>query len=478
MTVDEDVAAPLYQQVYEQMRDAITQGRLTEGDKLPSIRGLSKSLGISHITIEKAYLQLDVEGYVESVPRSGFVVRHVDIDYFKNIGPDNAAEVNRISARRRAEGFMGEVRAGQEARYDFSYFNLQPGSFPLRTWSRLYNEALLSLGDTALVGYPVGSGPSSLQIELAKYLNRVRGLNCSPEQVLVFPGTETALSAFLSMFDPTCDVVGVEEPGYLTALDVAARGRFEVAPLTCGPGSSEQFLADLETSRSRVVFTTPSHQYPTGIIMPLDTRVRLIEWAHANGAFVIEDDSCYEYRYATRAIPSLQSLDTRNRVAYLCNFSKALSPALRIAYMVLPPELLDRYYDAHGTSYTDVPSCVQATLARFIANGHYDQHVRRMQTSNHARHDRLLKCLTNKMGDAIELSGVDSGMHFFMHVKNGMTQEELIASAREQGANVYATRNFWFAHPAPDDALMIGFSSIALDDIEPGVDALYQAWFG
>ena len=255
---------------------------------------------------------------------------------------------------------------------------------------------------------------------------------------------------------------------------IARRNGFDVVPLPTDRGG-DAFLQAVERQKPDIVFATPSHQFPTGTLMPLPTRIELLRLAEELDFYIIEDDSCHEYRYGTGPVPSLQSLDTGNRVVYLGNFSKTLTPALRVAFAVLPPELLERHLE-RGPAIPSVNTHIQDALARFIADESLDRHVRRMVAGNRERHDRLLECLESSMGGAVELSGVHSGMHFFATVRNGMAQEDLIASARGNGANVYGTRRFWFDSQADEGSLMIGFSAIALDDIEPGVQALARAW--
>ena len=239
----------------------------------------------------------------------------------------------------------------------------------------------------------------------------------------------------------------------------------------------EPFLEAVEQHRPRIVFTTPSHQFPTGSLLPLDARTRLPKWAERNDAYIIEDDSCNEFRYTTHPIPSLQSLDAYGRVVYLCNVSKTLSPALRIAYMVLPPKLLERYWDLFNYAHPPVSWLDQEVLARFMAEGHLDAQVRKTAKANRRRHDELLACLRAEMGDGLGIQGIDTGMHLYVRVKNGMTQPQLLHAALERGVKAYGTSRMWFSKPAPQDKVIIGFGAIDLDDIAPGAAALREAWF-
>ncbi len=473
--IDESSNIPIYQQIYEQVRDAIYSNALSEGDKLTSIRRLSTDLGISHTTVEQAYLQLATEGLVTNVPRSGYVVEHIDTEYMALDHNVDLQSLERARSGRSRDAFYAENRSGGEARYDFSYANLQPDSFPVDLWRKLTNDVLYRSTCPELARYSYTDEPNALRDELARYLARTRGVNCIPEQVVPQAGTCDALTTTLQLFDCNNDVLGMEEPGYPTVHEVAQRLGFAMTPLPIDSGV-EGFLQALDERKPRIVFTTPSHQFPTGTLLPLDARTRLLKWAEENDAYIIEDDSCNEFRYTTRPIPSLQSLDAYGRVAYLGNVSKVLSPSLRIAYLVLPPKLLERYWHLFNFAHPPVSWLDQEVLARFIADGHLDAHVRKTAKGNHRRHDELLRCLRADFGQAIDIKGTDTGMHLYVTVHNGMTQSELLESALENSVKVYGTTRMWFSKPAPQNNVMVGFSAIALDDIAPGVRALRNAW--
>ena len=479
LTVDADGELPIYEQIYRQVKQAIETGKLTEGAHLPSIRKLCTDLCISHTTAERAYLQLSVEGYVRNVPRSGYVVEKIDTDYLRSLA---AASVESGSAERREserlpfDPLRDQSQKGRRARWDFSFTDLAPGSFPVKMWHQLTDDVLFSADCIGLTRYPHEEGPSDFAVELASYLHRTRGVNADPLQIVVKCGTESALTALLTLFDPASCVIGVEEPGYGSVRLAANHLGFKVVPLPVDQGI-EAFFEALRRERPHIAFTTPSHQFPTGSVLSLESRIELLKWADANGAFIIEDDSCNEYRYDVRPIPSLQSLDYHGRVIYVGNFSKVLSPSLRVAYMALPWRLLRRYFREYGHSLGTTTWLTQQILARFIKEGHFDQHVHRMVTATHKRHDTLLEALSSEMGDALTIGGVNSGIHFFVDVHNGMDQEELMRTALEQGANVYGTNRYWFTRPAPKATLMIGFSSIDAAEIPAGVAALKQAWF-
>lgn len=475
--IDPSSTEPLYQQVYSEVKAHILGGSLIEGDKLPPIRKLTKSLGVSHATVERAYLQLSVEGYVQNVPRSGYVVNGIDIGFLNQEAADSSAQVRRVLDELEPNPLVEEMLAGQKTRYNFSYCNLQPGSFPRRIWGQLSSEALRSASDEELSRYYCHKGPSCLQVVLGRYLQQARGVVCEPEQIVFRNGTEAVLEAVIGLFDGELECIMHEEPGYEVLTSIANRTRgAKLAPCPVFGGLNAMLCA-LDQHKPKVIFTTPSHQFPTGLVMPMDCRVELLRWAEENDAYIIEDDSCNEYRYDTQPVPSLQSLDRSGRVIYVCNFSKALSPGLRVAYAVLPPEMLGRWKRRFAADWDPVPYLTMQTLAAFIEQGHWSQHLRRMATDNKRRHDALLECLNSELGERIEISGVASGMHLYVRVHNGMNTDELVASAREKGASVHGTRQYWFSRRPADNAVLIGFSAIAIKDIPEGVRALKSAWF-
>lgn len=475
-SLDQSSEVPLYQQIYQQVRDNIANGVLTEGDRLPSIRRLSKEQGISHITVEQAYLQLTVEGFVRSVPRSGYIVNHLDAQFLNLPRADHARAIEEIAQERNKDAFFAENDHGGSAHFDFSYANLQPDSFPTKIWRQLVNDVLYANFQPECARYQYTDETGTLSRELAVYLQQARAVNCVPEQIVPQAGTPEALITLLQLFDPRCDIIGMEEPGYATVQEVAARMGFSLVPLPVGRGH-KAFLDAVERTSPKIVFTTPSHQFPTGHVLTMDARTRLLKWANAANSYIIEDDSCNEYRYETKPIPSLQSLDAFSRVIYLGNFSKALSPSMRIAYLVLPPDLLRKYLELFNYAHPSVPWLEQETLARFIGEGHWERHIRRMATDNHKRHDVLLACLHQEMGKGITLTGDEAGMHLFAQIHNGMTQDELIQTARNHDVNVYGTKRFWFSQPAPENCVIIGYSSISIEDIPAGVAAIKKAWF-
>ncbi len=465
----------LYRQIYEQIREMITTGQLVEGEHLTSIRKLADDFSVSHTTVEQAYLQLATEGFVRNVPRSGYVVAPVDLEYFKLARQADANAIKELSDARDKLAFYVENRSGSTVRYDFSYANLQPDSFPVKVWRKLSDDVLYLRNSPELARYSYTDQTSALQVELSRLVARTRGVVCAPEQIILQSGTGEALSTLLQLFRGSDAVLGVEDPGYATVHEVARRLGVPMVPLAVGK-ESDLFLEALDTYKPNIVFTTPSHQFPTGALMSLETRIALLKWAEANDAYIIEDDSCNEFRYATSPVPSLQSFDAFGRVIYMNNISKVLSPSLRIAYVALPPKILEHYWDLYNYAHPTVSWLDQMVLASFIAQGYWDSHVRKTAKGNHRRHDELVRCLNEVFGDMVTISGADTGMHLYVTVQNGMDEKQLLASALEQGVKVYGTQRMYLDRKTESRSVMIGFSSIAFDDIEPGIRALGKAW--
>lgn len=475
MFIDPSDAQPLYVQVYEQCKSNIIEGAFPAGDKLPPIRRLADDLGIARNTVEAAYRQLAQEGFVASKPGSGYIVEALDLDELgtKTTGQSVLAFLDQSGP----ETLKGSRVAGIE--YDFTYGDLEGGTFPAETWRKLTTDALFGTESDEAERYNGNLGDFGLRSCIADHLKISRGVRCDPRQVVIQAGTQSAVQNLLQLFDPRSDKVAMEEPGYDGVRMVFENCGFDVVPCPIN-GSRGPYIDALKASSARIAFVTPSNQFPTGSIMPMKTRQRLLDWALHNEAYIIEDDYCREFRYNIRATPSLQSLDTYHRVIYMGTFSKALSPALRINYLVLPPKLLERWQQHFGRYNSTVPWLSQAVLRRFIEQGHWDKHLRRAQTRNKRKRETLMRSLKSIMGSRVDIVESGAGLHLLVGIRNDdRPQEELIAQAGAAGVRVYSTDRYWMRkpHPLPNHVL-IGFSAIAENDIEPGIHALSDAWFG
>ncbi len=465
MHLDDRLDTPLYQQLFDQLRHRIEEGGQPEGSRLPPIRSMAADLGCARNTVENAYALLAQEGYVKSRPGSGYIVQNVaflQVDADRSQAPGEkllGADENRV-------------------RYDFTYGNLEPGTFPAAAWRAITDDILLSVERTGCDAYNDPFGEEALRSAIAWRLATQRGIDCTPSQIIIQGGTQTSMQNLLALFDGARDVVAMEDPGYDGVRTVVERARFALAPCRVGAGA-DVFRADLEASGARLAYLTPSSQFPTCSVMPTDTREAVLKWAERHDAYLLEDDYCRDFRYRERSLPPLASMDRRGRVIYMGTFSKSLSPALRINYLVLPEPLRDRWREAFASSYSPVPWLNQQVLARFMTDGSWDRHLRRVQAKNRRQYETLTRVLPATMGNDVEMLENGTGLHLLVRVRDGRPQDELVRQAAEADVAVYPTKKYW-TDPARhvSSTVLVGFSSIAEDDIEPGIRALAAAWFG
>lgn len=327
MHLDEHSDTPFYRQLEAQLREGIESGTYPTGSRLPSIRGLAADLGCARNTVEQAYHLLVQEGYVASRPGSGYVVQNVTY-----LQPDASAPSCAV--------LLGGPR--RKARYDFTYGNLEPGTFPAAAWRAITDGILLSVEAAGCDAYNDPFGEESLRAAIAWRLVTQRDIDCTPEQIVVQGGTQTSVQNLLTLFDAARDTVAMEDPGYDGVRSVIERARFAIKPCRV-TDDVRVFLSDLESSGARLAYLTPSSQFPTCRIMPTDVRERVLAWAEDADAYILEDDYCRDFRYRERSLAPLASMDDRGRVIYMGTFSKSLSPALRMNYLVLPTPLLKRW---------------------------------------------------------------------------------------------------------------------------------------
>ncbi|TLS52340.1 PLP-dependent aminotransferase family protein [Paenibacillus antri] len=460
---------PIYRQIYRQIRELIVSGRLPDGTKLPSVRALQVQLNISKTPIETAYQMLTAEGYVVSKPRSGlFAATH---------GIRDAERAEAAAPSRNAACSEQPTPAARPAFVaDFDPTALDSDLFPWRTWMKTMKEAMeMRAGDIGKYGHP--QGEFELRLALADYLRHSRGVNASPERIAVGVGMAYSIGVLTKLL-PGPRRVAIEEPGYNLVRDRFELNGYEIVPIPVGERGLS--IDALERISARAVYVTPSHQFPTGVVMPYPERQRLLEWAVLNDAYIIEDDYDGEFRYHGKPIPSLQSLDAHGRVVYIGTFSKALTPALRMNYMVLPPDLLTRLSDL-PQEIVYAPSRVEQWAMRsFIEQGHWYRHIRKARNAYRRKHRRIIDLIRAELGDRVEITGQDAGLHIRLTVKTGRSTEELIRLAAAAGVKVYDFRKMWLAPPTvpPDDPqCFLGFAGIEGVDMDIGIRALRRAWF-
>ena len=476
MNINFTATKALYLQIYDQFKHEIMEGIYSAGQRLPSIRKLADELGVARNTVEAAYRQLLQEGFVSSKTGSGYKVeqlnlheRRFSISVNESVDTYNSHEKQLIA---------NTQNLSQTFKYDFCYGDLESGSFPGDTWRKLTADALQSTEARGASCYNDNQGDYLLRLNIANHLRKSRGVRCFPEQVVVQAGTQASILNLMQLFDPALHMVAMEEPGYDAARVAFEQSRFEIIPCPVYNGFGT-YIRSLAASDAKLCFVTPSNQFPTGGNIPMRARLQLLDWARASDAYILEDDYCREFRYNAHPVPSLQSLDTSHRVIYMGTFSKVLSPALRMSYLILPPELLAQWQEHFRKSAPTVPWLTQVVLRRFVEQGHWEKFIRRARTRNRQKHETLIQAMNKYLRDRVELVENGAGLHLLVRVRDGRSQEELVRLAAAGDVGVYETNRYWMTDsPARGNYILLGFSAIKKEDIEPGIKALAKAWFG
>lgn len=403
--LDQRGSTPLYEYLYQCIRQDIIDGALHTGERLPSKRTLAQHLSIGLITVANAYAQLAVEGYITSKEKQGYFVEDVS----------NYRQRRRETAPALPEPIEKEYFA------DFKANRISIKSFPLATWSRLMRETLSLHNDELLKTVPY-NGVYELRKAIADYLAHNRAMQVDPAQIIIGAGTEYLYSRLLQMFGPAC-TFAIEEPGYkkFAAISASYGNPWKYIPID----ESGLKIDALEESGADVVHISPANHFPTGIVMPITRRIELFEWVNRiKKRYIIEDDYDSEFRYTGRFILPLYAQDTQNRVIYINTFSKSLVPSLRISYMVLPRRLLTRYEETMSFYSCTVSSFEQYTLARFISEGYFERHINKMKLHYREQRSKILQAIkASPLAKHSQIIERNAGTHFLLHVDTQLTEE-------------------------------------------------------
>jgi GntR family transcriptional regulator/MocR family aminotransferase len=456
----------LYMQLYMQIRNYIRSGVIINGTRLPSIRALQVHLNISKTPIETAYQMLIAEGYVVSRPRSGL--------YAVNAHEKKSSSQKNNNSSHLLLDLQQSIRTPipQNYRIDFDPSSVDRDMFPIRTWRKMLNGVMENFaGSICQYGDP--QGEYSFRSVLSDYLRNSRGVICSPEQIVIGSGISYSIGILSKLFSGI-QHIAFEEPGFEPVREQFILNGFHLIPISIyDKGLS---LDELEKSEAQTVYVTPSHQFPTGVVIPYAEREYLLNWANSRNAYIIEDDYDGEFRYFGKPIPSLQGLDRQGRVIYIGTFSKAFSPALRMNYMVLPMELIRKMRTLHYLLFS--PSRIeQWAMQSFIEQGHWYRHIRRMRNTYRKKHHRLLELLHIHFTEGIEITGHSAGLHIQAIVKSRETVEDLLKLAANEGVRVYDFLQMWMnQNQSGYPKIYLGFGGINENDMETGILLLKKAW--
>ncbi len=467
---------PAYQWLYEAVRSEILGGRLRPGTRLPATRDLARQYGLARGTIVNAFDQLASEGYVEGSVGSGTYVskvlperllqvasRRAEKPAMRGKGPPVVSQY-----ARRAQLFRGyENRPTRAFRANLPALDL----FPTTLWTKITTRCLHRISKRNLMGCdPLGYSP--LRHAVAEYLGRSRGVRCVPEQVAIVSGVQEALDLTARILLDAGDRVCVENPGYPGA--VLAFLAFRARICAVGIDNDGLVIRQLPSRGVRLVYVTPAHQFPLGTTMSLARRLQLLEWARKSGAVIFEDDYDSEYRYSGRPIPALQGLDDRGLVLYAGSFSKVLFPALRVGYMVIPFDLLNRFEATLSLTVRHAPLLEQLVLTDFIAQGHFGRHLRRMREVYAERLSVLLEEARLRLAGLLEISSVEAGLQTVGWLCGGIEAESAATAAAKRNVDVTPLDHYGQGRVKPE-GLQLGFAALDTKEIRRGVAELVIA---
>ncbi len=448
LTPERDQATPIYLQLYQRLREAIGEGRLQPGERVPSVRALASELNLARGTVEAAYQLLVGEGYLLPRGPAGTVVSP-QLPH----APTSAA----IAPRPQTPSRSGSGPASDALPFQLGLPALD--AFPRKLWSRLGARHLRQLAPTDL-DYPDSQGLPALRRSLVRYLGVSRGIACEPQQVFITAGYRSALLLIRRALLQAGDACWFEDPGYFKAREVLEGADLRLIPLPV----DEQGLRVDEGQRlaadARCALVTPSHQSPLGVSLSLPRRLALLDWAQASQAWIIEDDYDSEYRYVGRPLPALKSLDHHGRVLYCGTFSKVLFPGLRLAYLVVPPAQVERFAACARTFDHGCPALAQAIAADFLDQGHFARHLKRMRALYAQRRGFLATALELVFGSALSVELQAGGIHLLARLDAAQDDVALAARAQAAGLAVMALSQWARKYPC-GSGLLLGFTNIA-----------------
>ena len=461
----------LYEQIYEYIRDEIRAGNLLRNEKLPSARFLAEYLQVSRTTVDMAYDQLVLEGYVEARPRRGYFVSAFE-------------ELYVIDGAPKAETAQEYRLTKQPAnRYDFSPNAIDMQHFPYATWKKITKNILVDANSKMFsLGEP--QGDLQLRTTICRYLHGSRGVNCEPEQIIIGAGNDYLLLLLEKILGRHVRVA-MENPTYVRAYQIFRSCAYPVSLVPMDEGGMR--VDCLRKTDAQIAYVMPSHQYPTGVSMPIGRRMELLKWAsEVENRYLIEDDYDSEFRYKGKPLPSLQASDADGRVVYIGTFSKSIAPAIRISYMVLPYPLLGRYRSECGFYSSTVSRIDQTVLNEFIRDGYFERYLNKMRKLYREKHDLILNELRPFERD-FRISGANAGLHVLLTDKKGRAEGELARKAAEADVKVYQmqdfrmesseTENFGIEKKKEEPAMLIfGYGALTPEEIVEGIALLKKAW--
>ena len=475
IAVDRKAPTALHRQIYDRYRAAIVDGSLRRGQRIPSTRVLAFELGVSRFPVLNAYAQLLAEGYVEIRVGAGTVVSSSLPDDLTTTPPAGVRPVARRSRprpiARRATGLQGMEKPSWLGGWGaFGVGQVAADQFPHHIWSRLIAR-WMKTSDAMSFHYGNSIGSEALRETIASYLRTARSVHCEPDQVMIVSGSQQALDISARVLFDSDSSVWVEEPGYRWASEVFALTGCRVVPVPVDQEGMDVAAGIRRCRKARAALVTPSHQFPLGVTMSAARRFQLLDWAENTGSWIIEDDYDSEYRYESSPIACLQGLDSSARVIYIGTFSKVLFPSLRLGYIVVPLDLVNRFLAIRRAMDLGPPTFYQNVIAHFIDEGHFARHIRRMRILYRERRSELVNSINNEFGPMAEVLGDEAGMHLAITLPRAIRDVEIAERAARQ--------NLWICPLSPHymgevsrPGFVLGFGSTGIEEIHRSIHKL------
>ena len=450
----------MYEYLYKCIRNDITQGKIKAGEKLPSKRSFAKNLGISVITVENAYGQLLAEGYIYSMPKRGFYVSDL-----------SSAHMEKKAVRKEQLSLTG----GETSYFaDFSSNQTDSEIFPFAIWSKTVREVLNDNQKQLMINPPCG-GILELRQEIAQYLREFRAMQVDTEQIVIGAGTEY-LHGLLIQLLGNDRIYGVENPGYHKISRIYENMKVEYAKVSMDQEGVS--IQELEEKRVDIIHTSPSHHFPTGIVMPVSRRYELLGWAAKSPErYIIEDDYDSELRLSGKPFPTLQSIDVSDKVIYMNTFTKTLASTVRISYMVLPLTLTEKFYQKLSFYSCTVSNFEQYTLAKFMENGSFEKHINRLRNYYQMKRDAILKAFRKEpLGRFVNIQEEGAGVHFLMQISTAKSEEEIVKEAKGKGIKLAPLSHYFDGEEKEsfENTYVVNYSSVDLQNIERAAQVLEQ----
>jgi GntR family transcriptional regulator/MocR family aminotransferase len=450
---------PLYIYLYNCIKKDIENGLIRSNEKLPSKRTLAQHLKISVLTVQNAYALLLSEGHVYSREKSGYYASELDFTVKQGV-------------KKRNLPFISE-ESNPKYFIDFCENSINVENFPFSVWSKQMREVLCER-DKELLSRIQNIGAKKLRKAIADFLYRFRGMEISQDQIIIGAGTEYLYGLLLKLLGKD-KIYAVENPGYKRIAEI-----YQAEDVDCRYICLDKHGMSVENLRecsANIVHISPSHHFPTGIVMPVKRRQEILKWASEDATrYIIEDDYDSEFRFVGKAVPTLQSTDVNEKVIYINTFSKTISPAIRISYMVLPIHLINKFKNELGFYSCTVSSFEQYTLAKFIENGHFERHINRMRKAYKLKRDYIINIIKSSLlGNKTEIYEENSGLHFIMKLKTDIDDEEFVNLSKNSGINISCLSQYSFDKQNTEKSMVIiNYSGINTKQIEKAMNILAE----